>query len=755
MINNLSSASSLSSGDQFKIYQPNQGDERRISAGALLDFVRDNVFPPPPEREVIQSVETVEALSQLQGQDNEIVYVRQFASDRPYGGGWFEWKSGSLSAVSGVVIPVPPSGYWHRIIEGGRLTAAQVGAWILWYNGIPGNFRDPALLTTTQKIANATILNNAMTWCGQNRVTFDLEAGTYQIQGAVFRIPDVDGVKVRGFSDIVTNIVRFDVGTVIQAGRVAGSDGQRGLDVLGLAGFFGEGVNTTGQTSAVAFQIGSCWQSKFEKIRGGGRMLGATPPDLLPWIALWIAAPNVSSRFFFQNKVQSINFRGAQFSINSTRLTGTPNFLEDLYFSQGGAPHAHTMPAAGAIAFDFPDFDAKTGWRYVMNLEWVKAPQIMRIRVCRQFIFDQLHLEGVGAANDSNAILIHLDGSQVAINSLSVQEPYFRAADLPSGSNQPSVFVLFSSELFVRGIKFQVSDFSGTGKIDRDFFFVKNNNFNRTSTNMQSGNPSLAVIEAAQIIDTENEIRDYIVWGISHTASVLSEIMPRRWNKLVEDSCDMYIEGAQLDISEDYTLYSGFFPHASVIASNSLAADVTLTLSNKAYPSGILGHNMALRDTLYPTVLVNRRNGAKTNDFFVHNHLGQSIATVEPTNRFRFGLNAQGTRFIPIDGSSSVEELFYVRAWADTRLTDTPPTVHRSENIASVTRIETGRFQVTFTNNAPDSRYAVTVSANPNTAQQGVAVYEKLNTGFRIEFREGGASTALYDPDNASFMVVW
>ena len=217
MINNLSSASSLSSGDQFKVYQPNQGDERRISAGTLLDFVRDNVFPPPPpEKEGIKSVETVEALSQLQGQDNEIVYARQFASDRPHGGGWFEWRVGSASAVSGVIIPVAGSdGYWYRIRE-----------WV--------NVRDFGAVG--DNIADDSVaFQDAINFAGQHRLPVWIPAGHYRLTQTIMMTTDVP-IAIKGAGMFASRMYLNDCGFIRRGATGTSNINEFEMTDLGVIG---------------------------------------------------------------------------------------------------------------------------------------------------------------------------------------------------------------------------------------------------------------------------------------------------------------------------------------------------------------------------------------------------------------------------------------------------------------------------------------------------------------------------------------
>ena len=83
----------------------------------------------------------------------------------------------------------------------------------------------------------------------------------------------------------------------------------------------------------------------------------------------------------------------------------------------------------------------------------------------------------------------------------------------------------------------------------------------------------------------------------------------------------------------------------------------------------------------------------------------------------------------------------------------TPITPTSSGNIASITRVSTGYFEVTFTTPMPDANYAVVVTANHHisvTYATSDNVGIKETDKFQIFF---GSSSGLYNPDLISFAV--
>jgi hypothetical protein len=85
---------------------------------------------------------------------------------------------------------------------------------------------------------------------------------------------------------------------------------------------------------------------------------------------------------------------------------------------------------------------------------------------------------------------------------------------------------------------------------------------------------------------------------------------------------------------------------------------------------------------------------------------GDATATITTNSVVRSQIDSSGNVSSTIPGGSTLLPEFKCRAWVNFDGTTTLPTVRESGNIASVTRLGTGAFQVNFLTEMPDVNYA-------------------------------------------------
>jgi hypothetical protein len=90
--------------------------------------------------------------------------------------------------------------------------------------------------------------------------------------------------------------------------------------------------------------------------------------------------------------------------------------------------------------------------------------------------------------------------------------------------------------------------------------------------------------------------------------------------------------------------------------------------------------------------------------------------------------------------------IFACRAWVNFDGQTTPPTIRASGNVASVTRVSTGLYTVTFTTALPDGNYAVVYGGNQNsgggdTTRAVISSYSSTNTSHTLQTGSGASSS--------------
>ena len=157
----------------------------------------------------------------------------------------------------------------------------------------------------------------------------------------------------------------------------------------------------------------------------------------------------------------------------------------------------------------------------------------------------------------------------------------------------------------------------------------------------------------------------------------------------------------------------------------------TLDLSGKGAVSGVATQTEAVAATDNQTLMTPLR-------------VGQAVG-VSNSSLVKTALNATGNP--PIYG---------IRAWGNFAASGTSVTIYGTGNIASITRVDTGRWQITFTTAMPDANYSVTATASRGLPYYDVfvSIYTGLNTtGFQLIALDRYASL-LNDLQNMCFQVV-
>ena len=91
-------------------------------------------------------------------------------------------------------------------------------------------------------------------------------------------------------------------------------------------------------------------------------------------------------------------------------------------------------------------------------------------------------------------------------------------------------------------------------------------------------------------------------------------------------------------------------------------------------------------------------------------------------------------------GYGSVATAYGCRAWVNVDGNATPPNIRASGNISSVTRFNTGRWDINFSTALTDANYALGLSVQPSVSNAGSDTYaESLLAGsFRLSHFEDG-----------------
>ena len=85
---------------------------------------------------------------------------------------------------------------------------------------------------------------------------------------------------------------------------------------------------------------------------------------------------------------------------------------------------------------------------------------------------------------------------------------------------------------------------------------------------------------------------------------------------------------------------------------------------------------------------------------------GDATATITTNSVVRTQIDSSGNVSSTIPGGSTLLPEFKCRAWINFDGFTNPPTIRGSGNVASVTRVNTGAFQVNFLTEMPDANYA-------------------------------------------------
>ena len=151
----------------------------------------------------------------------------------------------------------------------------------------------------------------------------------------------------------------------------------------------------------------------------------------------------------------------------------------------------------------------------------------------------------------------------------------------------------------------------------------------------------------------------------------------------------------------------------------------------------------------YGLRVIRAGGGANTTSQIIHRGTGQlriqatdagSIA-FRTSNTEHAGVSSTGD-FSFNSGYGSAATAYGVRAWIATSGSAT--TIDGSGNVSSISRVGTGRYVVTFTNNMPDVNYAALASGSDtgNPIDIEVRGSEKTVSSVQVRFKEGDVNSA-------------
>lgn len=480
----------------------------------------------------------------------------------------------------------------------------------------------PGVTTTTglnqaARQANLTAINAAIAYASTNKKYIDFDPGTYEIEGAGgVTFPAGQWNIARGhdanFKQYSTNTPVMCIGT--QTGTTETAD-------QFIDGFRVQyGVAQTGLTGSIAVSIGRLYQSTIDGIK----IDGYTDP---PYDAI-----GTVNGFVFSNIFRKISINGAQRSLFRFKNTGTGNVFENIYMSahSAGGPMSLTGPA-----FQFSEAQAQYGNVFnQLNIEWVRANQMIRLVSTPTTVINSLHFEGVemlsnGASDNPNVIF--LEGSSCTINAMTMLDT--RIHTTQGGTGTSATVGIFGGYLTggatVNGLCMMWAD--GSTRVDRPWRIV---------------NPDgLSGWAAPNIV-----VNNFLINGAQGTFNFDSNMIaanfptPMRCERFASRDMVSEVQSVYIETNANMTVYAQLKdPFIRYPATLTAARTVTLSNASKATGTGA---------SIPPRVgsLVTVRRDSGTADAFnlvVNNHNGSTLSTISTANtaaRYRF----DGTNWVVV-----------------------------------------------------------------------------------------------------------
>lgn len=277
-------------------------------------------------------------------------------------------------------------------------------------------------MLTAVRQANATALQNAITYCAANEKFFEIVPGTYEIDVAAgLVVPACDGFVWRG-EMYHSSIVQFHTNApVLTLGDIATSTSSNGWDIHGAD--LSYGVSQSGQTGAQSLVVGQLCMGKVGSIS----QFNSSFPAYNGFV---ITAPNLGN---FSNIYDNIIVWQVQNDFMRFNNGGTGNIFDNIYLNNGGSFTANLCNRYINLLADTGDWHFRR-----LNCEWGMTNSVINAPNQTGLKFDTLHIEGItfGGASPPvfGAALLNVATSTVSIDVLDISELISTTNNVINGS---------------------------------------------------------------------------------------------------------------------------------------------------------------------------------------------------------------------------------------------------------------------------------------------------------------------------------
>jgi hypothetical protein len=286
-------------------------------------------------------------------------------------------------------------------------------------------------LTTSQRTANATAINDAIT---QSLATGKKLMGSgdlLEIYGAPITVPvsagfkaDFGGLTVWQYSNNIP---------VMQVGAYGFSYVYEVRNIN-----LNYGVDVTGQTNTTYFRVGDQAWSIFENI-GAGQQFDNTKA----WDGVQFT--NGGGGIMFSTSLRNFIISGAQHTLMFVNATGTQNYWENFYLNNGGGT---SNPVTGAcVTFDGYGAEQMSSEFHMLNVEWCASNQALYAKNFKGMHFYGLHFEGI-LMTGLNPRIINAEASELYVQTLELKTTRTNGTSTLAATGTPRVFSGYQAEIF-------------------------------------------------------------------------------------------------------------------------------------------------------------------------------------------------------------------------------------------------------------------------------------------------------------------
>lgn len=488
--------------------------------------------------------------------------------------------------------------------------------------------------TTAVRQANATALQNAITYAVNNSKFFELTPGTYEISNSAgIVVPAGHHFVLRG-AQYKSAIMQFATNApILTLGDISTSSPTTSdfWDVQGLAVYYG--VSQTGNTGAIALQIGVMQNSRISKI-------GVNPDQVSPYPAYVNVQINASSGNTgpFSCEFDDWNTWNAQnYNMYLVYNGATGNVWRNIYCRNVGAlSQSQFYVNGGADRFE------------QLNIEAGSANKVMQA-VNGVTTFHNLHLEDVVATGWQPG-LIETSNGMYHFENVTVVNPQFLSANITA----PSIGAVFqdyaSGPSSISVDNLQISCSNNTA-INENFVVYRTQAFNQGSLTGQpqsnsNGAPNF-VIEKAYFSQSggSTQLTNYCNLDLYQTLSNSGAqfLTPSKFGRYEWGQAGSRVIGATISIPSATATYNHY----------GILEDATLLV-----PASITGMTINLMDTMGTTGNEVPRTGARVHITRISGTMSGTLTvkdgggTVLTTNTTAGGLDYRfnGSAWVAITG---------------------------------------------------------------------------------------------------------